>query len=222
MIMARTIYLSELKELKDNMLEMGDYVKTAIARTIESLKKDDLILAQEVINNDCLIDDKEKTIESLCLKLLLTQQPVASDMRKISSALKMITDIERIGDFAADVAEIVTRGGRTGTSYTVPFIDAMGVAVIKMVDESILAFTNDDLDLAKRVCAADDEVDDLFNGAKNALLDRIRKDDKFAERALDLMMVSKYLERIGDHATNIAEWVIYSVSGVHVSTEKGV
>lgn len=222
MIMARTIYLSELKELKDNMLEMGDYVKTAIARTIESLKKDDLILAQEVINNDCLIDDKEKTIESLCLKLLLTQQPVASDMRKISSALKMITDMERIGDFAADVAEIVTRGGRTGTSYTVPFIDAMGVAVIKMVDESILAFTNDDLDLAKRVCAADDEVDDLFNGAKNALLDRIRKDDKFAERALDLMMVSKYLERIGDHATNIAEWVIYSVSGVHVSTEKGV
>lgn len=220
--MARTIYLSELKELKDNMLEMGDYVKTAIARTIESLKKDDLILAQEVINNDCLIDDKEKTIESLCLKLLLTQQPVASDMRKISSALKMITDMERIGDFAADVAEIVTRGGRTGTSYTVPFIDAMGVAVIKMVDESILAFTNDDLDLAKRVCAADDEVDDLFNGAKNALLDRIRKDDKFAERALDLMMVSKYLERIGDHATNIAEWVIYSVSGVHVSTEKGV
>ncbi|MBQ8884812.1 MAG: phosphate signaling complex protein PhoU [Clostridia bacterium] len=219
--MARTVYLNALKELKEGILEMGEHIKTAIGRTINALKKDDLILAQAVINDDNVIDDKEKEIENLCLKLLLTQQPVASDMRKVSSALKMITDMERIGDFAADIAEIVTRGGRTGTSYTVPFIDAMSVAVIKMVDESILAFTDDNLELAQKVCRADDEVDELFNGAKEALLDCIRNDEKFAERALDLMMVSKYLERIGDHATNIAEWVIFSVSGVHVSTEKG-
>ena len=142
-------------------------------------------------------------------------------MRMISSALKMITDMERIGDFAADIAEIITKGGRTGTSYNIDFVDRMGEAVIRMVDSAVLSFTNTDLDLAKQVCKADDEVDGLFNGAKNALFDCIRKDEQFAERALDLMLVSKYLERIGDHATNIAEWVIFSITGVHVNTENG-
>ena len=209
----RTTYLSELKELKMNMLQMGSDIEDAIKNTMKALRTDDLIMAQEVINKDCIIDDAERTIENLCLKLLLTQQPVATDMRMISSALKMITDMERIGDFAADIAEIITKGGRTGTSYNIDFVDRMGEAVIRMVDSAVLSFTNTDLDLAKQVCKADDEVDGLFNGAKNALFDCIRKDEQFAERALDLMLVSKYLERIGDHATNIAEWVEYSITG---------
>lgn len=215
----RTSFLSELKELNGDMLRMGGYIEEAIRNTLVALENDDLILAQEVINKDCVIDDAERTIESLCLKLLLMQQPVATDMRMISAALKMITDMERIGDFAADIAEIITRGGRTGTSYNVEFIGKMGKAVIRMVDDAVLSFTKSDLSLAQKVCAADDEVDGLFNGTKNVLLDCIRSDEHFAERALDLMMVSKYLERIGDHATNIAEWVIFSITGVHKSTE---
>lgn len=217
----RTNYLSELKELKTDILQMGSYIEEAIKNTLTALKKDDLILAQEVINKDCVIDDAERTIENLCLKLFLTQQPVATDMRMISAALKMITDMERIGDFASDIAEIITKGGRSGTAYNIEFIDRMGDAAVRMVDSAVLAFTNSDLELAKKVCKADDEVDGLFNGAKNVLFDCIRKDEQFAERALDLMLVSKYLERIGDHATNIAEWVIYSITGVHVNTEKG-
>ena len=203
------------------MLQMGAYIEDAIKNTMTALVEDDLLLAQEVINKDCIIDDAERTIENLCLKLLLTQQPVATDMRMISSALKMITDMERIGDFAADIAEIVTKGGRTGTGYHIELIDRMGRAVIRMVDEAVLSFTNSDLELAKKVCKSDDEVDNLFNGAKNVLLDCIRNDEKLAERALDLMLVSKYLERIGDHATTIAEWVIFSITGVHVNTENG-
>ena len=217
--MMRTSFLSELKELKTDMLQMGAYIEEAIKNTMVALKRDDLIMAQEVINKDCIIDDAEKTIENLCLKLLLTQQPVATDMRMISSALKMITDMERIGDFAADIAEIITKGGRTGTSYNIDFVEKMGEAVIRMVDSAILSFTNSDLELDKKVCKLDDEVDSLFSGAKNMLLDCIRKDESLAERALDLMLVSKYLERIGDHATNIAEWVIFSITGVHVNTE---
>ena len=217
----RTTYLSELKELKADILQMGSYIEEAIKNTMQALEKDDLIMAQEVINKDCIIDDAERTIESLCLKLFLTQQPVAADMRMISAALKMITDMERIGDFAADIAEIITKGGRSGTAYNIPFVGRMGEAVIRMVDSAVLAFTNSDLELAKKVCKSDDEVDELFNGAKNALFECIRKDEQFAERALDLMLVSKYLERIGDHATNIAEWVIYSITGVHVNTENG-
>lgn len=217
----RTTFLSELKELKTDMLQMGAYIEDAIKNTMTALVEDDLLLAQEVINKDCIIDDAERTIENLCLKLLLTQQPVATDMRMISSALKMITDMERIGDFAADIAEIVTKGGRTGTGYHIELIDRMGRAVIRMVDEAVLSFTNSDLELAKKVSKSDDEVDNLFNGAKNVLLDCIRNDEKLAERALDLMLVSKYLERIGDHATNIAEWVIFSITGVHVNTENG-
>lgn len=219
-MIVRTNYLSELKELKINILQMGSYIEDAIKNTVEALEKDDLIMAQEVINRDCIIDDAERTIENLCLKLFLTQQPVAADMRMISSALKMITDMERIGDFAADIAEIVIRGGRTGTSYNVEFIGRMGDAVIRMVDGAVRSFTDADSELAEKVCRSDDEVDELFNGAKNVLLGCIRSDEKFAERALDLMMVSKYLERIGDHATNIAEWVIFSVTGVHVNTER--
>ncbi|MBQ8374813.1 MAG: phosphate signaling complex protein PhoU [Clostridia bacterium] len=218
----RTSYLSQLKELKEEILSMGEAIRHAIEDTLQALHTHNLILAQEVINRDAEIDEKEKRIENLCLHLFLTQQPVASDMRIVSSALKMITDMERIGDFAADIAEIVTKGGKTATSYNIPFIEKMGGAVVKMVDGAIRSFTDFDLEKAKAVCAADDEVDELFVGARDVLVGCIRQNENFAERALDLMMVSKYLERIGDHATNIAEWVIFSITGVHQNTEKGL
>ena len=198
---------------------MGAYIELAIKRATTALNTDDLLLAQEVINDDCTIDDAEREIENLCLKLLLTQQPVAKDMRRISAALKMITDMERIGDFAVDIAEIVVSGEKSKTSYPVELITRMGEVVIEMVDGAVLSFTDSDLELAKRVCKADDEVDTLFSGTRKELLNRLKEDEDFTERALDLMMVSKYLERIGDHATNIAEWVIFSITGVHQSTE---
>ena len=218
----RTSFLSDLKALKRNVLQMGAYIELAIKRATTALNTDDLLLAQEVINDDCTIDDAEREIENLCLKLLLTQQPVAKDMRRISAALKMITDMERIGDFAVDIAEIVVSGGKSKTAYPVELITRMGEAVIEMVDGAVLSFTDSDLELAKRVCKADDEVDALFSGTRKELLNRLKEDEDFTERALDLMMVSKYLERIGDHATNIAEWVIFSITGVHQSTEKKI
>jgi len=200
---------------------MSELVQTAIKNTVDALKKDDLTMAQEVIRSDGKIDERERSVENLCLKLLLTQQPVASDMRMVSSALKMITDLERIGDFAADISEIVINGGRTHTNYSIPFIEDMCAAVIEMVDGAVRSFAERDIALAKKVCLADDKVDDLFLGAKDLLVERIREKESFAERALDLMMVSKYLERIGDHATNLAEWVIFYLTGVHINTEKG-
>jgi len=217
----RKNYLNDLKELTQEMTEMSELVKTSIKNTVEALQKDDLLMAQEVINSDSKIDERERSIENLCLKLLLTQQPVASDMRMVSSALKMITDLERIGDFATDISEIVIKGGRTHTQYSIPFIEDMCTAVISMVDGAVRSFAERDISLAKQVCRADDKVDELFLGAKDLLVERIREKESFAERALDLMMVSKYLERIGDHATNLAEWVIFYLTGVHINTEGG-
>ena len=217
----RNKFDSQLEKLNLELITMGALCEDAISASVKGFLDDDDALCQKVVETEDEINRKERDIESICMKLLLEQQPVARDLRVISSALKMISDMERIGDFAADIAEIVTKGGRTGTGYHIELIDRMGRAVIRMVDEAVLSFTNSDLELAKKVCKSDDEVDNLFNGAKNVLLDCIRNDEKLAERALDLMLVSKYLERIGDHATNIAEWVIFSITGVHVNTENG-
>ena len=163
-----------------------------------------------------------------CAQMLKTNTRYVHDFAKrtltVTANARYMSTGKEVNDLrcvAADIAEIVTKGGRTGTGYHIELIDRMGRAVIRMVDEAVLSFTNSDLELAKKVCKSDDEVDNLFNGAKNVLLDCIRNDEKLAERALDLMLVSKYLERIGDHATNIAEWVIFSITGVHVNTENG-
>ncbi|MBQ8320584.1 MAG: phosphate signaling complex protein PhoU [Clostridia bacterium] len=216
----RTAYRGKLKTLNEELICMGEEITQAIRNTLKALKTHDPILAQEIVNKDQAIDDSEKRIETLCLHLLLTEQPVASDLRIISSALKLITDMERIGDFAADVAEIILHGGRSKTGYCISFISEMGEAVVEMVEGAVRSFVEEDAILARRVCDADDRVDDLFSGAREVLVGKIREDEEFAERALDLMMVSKYLERIGDHATNVAEWTIYAVTGVHENTEK--
>ena len=162
------------------------------------------------------IDQKERDIESLCLKLLLQQQPVARDLREISAALKMISDLERIGDQAADIAEMTSYvhlpGGKT--AFHVP---DMARAVINMVTDSVDSFVKRDLTLARKVCAADDRVDELFTQVRRELVEMISADAAYGEQGLDLLMVAKYLERIGDHATNVAEWVEYSITGNHPS-----
>lgn len=164
------------------------------------------------------LNKMERDIETLCLKLLLRQQPVAGDLRQISAALKMITDMERIGDQAEDIAEIIAfLNGRSGAECG--DIDKMAKAATKMVTNSIEAFVKRDVELAKEVIAQDDIVDDYFNRVKQDLIERISSDPSDGEFALDLLMIAKYFERIGDHATNIAEWVMFSVTGVHVQNE---
>jgi phosphate transport system protein len=160
------------------------------------------------------IDDSEKTIESICMKLLLHQQPVARDLRQISAALKMITDMERIGDQAADIAEIVQLANIRADEDTA-YVGDMARATIKMVTDSVDAYVSRDPVLAQCVIEYDDVVDDLFNKVKQSLITSIEDKQINGEYAIDLLMIAKYFERIGDHAVNIAEWVLFSITGVH-------
>lgn len=210
----RNRFDEQLFELDRKIIEMGAMCEDAISSAVKALTHADLKLAGEVVANGYTIDQMEREIESLCMKLLLHQQPVARDLRLISSALKMITDMERIGDQAEDIAEIVTYlGGRT--SADMGMIEEMAHETIGMVTSSVDAFVKKDTELAQAVIDRDDIVDDYFTKIKKSLIDHISKCPNDGEFALDLLMISKYFERIGDHATNIAEWVIYSVTGEH-------
>ena len=211
----RSRFDEQLQELNNLLIEMGAMVETAIATSITALMDQDAETARKAIAFDQEVDQKEKDIESLCLRLLLQQQPVARDLRLISSALKMITDMERIGDQAADIAEICLQ--LVGTPYIkkLEHIPLMAAATVKMVNDSIDAFVRRDVPLAESVIAYDDVVDGFFNDVKRDLIDMITQDSKNGEQAIDLMMIAKYLERIGDHATNIAEWVLFSITGKH-------
>ena len=193
---------------------MGALCEEVIALASQSLTEGNTALAAKVSPLDAEIDRKEREIESLCLKLLLQQQPVAKDLRQISAALKMITDMERIGDQAEDIAEIVRFLGGRGAENS-DLLRDMARSTIKMVTESVDAYVKGDITLAGQVIAEDDVVDDYFARVKRALIERIAKDPSDGEFALDLLMIAKYFERIGDHATNIAEWVIFSVTGEH-------
>ena len=195
---------------------MGSLCEEVIALASRALTEGDRELAAKVAPLDEEIDQKERAIESLCLKLLLQQQPVARDLREISSALKMISDLERIGDQAADIAEL-TRFVRLPDGPGRQRIEEMSKAVIRMVTDSVDSFVKRDLELAREVCREDDQVDDLFNQVKKELIGLIAADADSGELWLDLIMVAKYLERIGDHATNVAEWVEYSITGNHPS-----
>ena len=186
----------------------------AIATASKALTDGNIELASKVKVNGHVIDQMERDIESRCMKLLLHQQPVAKDLRLISAALKMITDMERIGDQAEDIADIVTfLNGHT--MEDMELIDEMARETIKMVTDSVEAFVKKDVELAKKVIAQDDIVDDYFSKVKCGIISLITENSADGEFALDLLMISKYFERIGDHATNIAEWVIYSVTGMH-------
>ena len=210
----RNRFDEQLYELNREIIEMGAMCEEAIASAAKALSTGNMELAAKVRANGAAIDQMERDIEGRCMKLLLHQQPVARDLRQISAALKMITDMERIGDQAEDIAEIITfLNGRTMNG--IEHIEDMARETIKMVTESVDAFVKKDVALAEQVIAHDDVVDTLFSEVKCAIIKLIAETPVDGEFALDLLMISKYFERIGDHATNIAEWVIYSVTGKH-------
>lgn len=214
----RDRFTEQLKSLHKGLIEMGEQCESVITMATDALINNNKAGAESVSVLDTDIDHQERDIESLCLKLLLQQQPVASDLRQISAALKMITDIERIGDQAADIAELVKYiDGDPIINMTK--IGDMAKHVIYMVTESVNAYVKKDVTLAQNIIKYDDEVDDLFNEMKNEIIDIIAKKNDDAEKAVDLLMIAKYLERIGDHATNIAEWAVFSATGVHKSDE---
>ncbi len=213
--MIRSRFDHQMQVLNNDLIEMGALIEAAIASSIKALKEQDIDLARQVVQDDAVINRKERDIESLCLRLLLQQQPVARDLRLISAALKMITDMERIGDQAADIAEISVFLSEQPHIAEMNDIPRMGEATAKMVTQAIDAFVEKNLDLALSVIAYDDVVDDLFNQIKLELIELIRDNHDAAQQALDLMMITKYLERIGDHAVNVAEWVVFSITGQH-------
>ncbi len=208
----RDVYNEQLRMLHQNMTEMGAQCESAVSLAVQAVTLGSEELAARVFEVDAGIDKMERDIESLCLKLLLKQQPVASDLRDISSALKMISDLERIGDQASDIADLYryTSGAVDKTSAD---LREMAQESVKMVNESIDAFVRRDLVMAREVIAYDDVVDRWFERIKTDLIAAISADNTKGEYYLDLLMVAKYLERIGDHATNIAEWVEYSILG---------
>jgi len=207
----------QLEQLNDMLLDMGAHIEKAIAMAKQALLERDIELAKKVSKLEDDIDQKEKDIEGLCMKLLLQQQPVARDLRLISAALKILTDMERIGDQASDIAEIVAESTPV---LTQPQFAEMADAVIKMVMQSVEAFVKKDLQMAKDVIKYDDVVDGLFESVKVELIELIRADATSGEQALDLLMVAKYFERIGDHAVNIAKWARYSIAGRKKSEPK--
>jgi phosphate transport system protein len=209
----RSRFDEQLELLNAEMIRMGAMCEEVIALASSALVKGDTETAARIAPLDKEIDQKERDIENLCMKLILQQQPVARDLRQISAALKMITDMERIGDQAEDIAEIITfLNGRTAEEHSQ--IREMAKAAIKMVTDSVDAYVKHDTELAEQVIAYDDVVDEYFDSVKTNLIGIIAENPTDGEYALDLLMIAKYFERIGDHATNIAEWVLYSVTGV--------
>ena len=210
----RSRFDEQLTTLNKELIEMGALCEEAIADAAKALTTADEKTAAKVEPLEAEINQKERDIESLCLKMLLQQQPVARDLRQISAALKMITDLERIGDQASDIAEIITFIDKKAGVDCEP-ICLMAEATIRMVTESIDAFIKRDVGIAQQAIAHDDTVDDYFLKVKRSLINMIAQRPADGEHALDLLMIAKYFERIGDHAVNIAEWVIFSVTGVH-------
>ena len=214
----RERFEQQLQLLNQALTKMGSLCEQIITLAAQALTDWDENLAKKVAEVDSEIDKMERSIEGTCLRLLLQQQPVATDLRVISAALKMITDMERIGDQAEDIAEIITflKGRAAAESVQ---IREMARETITMVTGSVDAYVRQDLELAQAVLNHDDIVDAYFDRVKKNLIDMIAKNPEGGEFALDLLMIAKYFERIGDHATNIAEWVVFSVTGVHKDLE---
>lgn len=210
----RNRFDKQLEQLNIELITMGALCEEAINNAIDALWTEEETYVEKVHTTEDNINHQERAIEAMCMKLLLHQQPVARDLRTISSALKMISDMERIGDQAEDIADITMhlRGANIKQST---HLKDMTAAAVKMVNQSIEAFVQKDLGLAYQVMQYDDVVDDLFNRIKEELIDLIRQDPANGAYCIDLLMIIKYLERIGDHAVNIAEWVEYSITGTH-------
>ena len=208
----RNRFERQLLELNNELIQMGSMIERAIEMGISALVRQDVEKAKKAIAYDEEIDEQEKTVESLCMKLLLQQQPVAKDLRLISAALKMITDMERIGDHAADISEITIMLSKEPYVLNLDDIKKMASETVIMLIRSIEAYVEKDMNKAQEVIRHDDIVDDLFDKNKADIIELIRHDPEKGEQAADMLMVAKYFERIGDHATNIAEWVIFALN----------
>ena len=212
----RNRFDSQLEALNRGIIEMGALVEDSLKASIDALLAFDRETAKKIVVGDKEIDQKMKEIETLCLRLLLSQQPVARDLRLISASLKMVGDLERIGDQAADIAEIVAGcTDQDGAPLKLAAIPPMGIDVLKMLAQSIDAFVRKDLKLAQIVIDSDDDVDFLFRSAKRELVKTIRNTESDAECIINSIMIAKYLERIGDHALNVARWAIFAETGTH-------
>lgn len=211
----RNRFDEQLHTLNHELLEMGALIERAIRSATDALVNQDVEAALQAIAADKDVDQSERDIESLCLKLLLQQQPVARDLRLISSALKMITDMERIGDQAADIAELVIYLSKDPYIKELEHLPQMAENAIRMVTGALDAYVRKDVKLAQEVMDMDDAIDALFVTVKDELIEQIRRDASAGSQAIDLLMIAKYYERIGDHAQNIAEWVEYALTGRH-------
>ena len=212
----RSKFDEQLALLNRDLTKMGSLCEEALALAAKALANADGQTAAKIAPIDSEIDQMERTIESLCLKLLLQQQPVARDLRQISAALKMITDMERIGDQTSDIAEIIISSKWEKMDENLDKLTAMATGVSKMVRNSVTAYVEKDLELARTVMNDDDEIDDYFDEIRDQIIQLIREGDgRDGRKLFDFIMVTKYLERIGDHATNIAEWVEFAITGVH-------
>ena len=207
----RSRFDEQLSELNKEMIDMGRMIVQSIAMAIEALTDKDDILAKRIMERDAQVDHAQKKIENICFNLLIQQQPVARDLRTVTAAMKMVTDMERIGDHAADISEMTILMGKESPIDKFQHINKMASETVIMLNHSIEAYVERNKEKAKEVIEHDNVVDQLFDEVKKDIINLIQKDSGDGEEALDLLMVAKYFERIGDHATNIAEWVIYSL-----------
>lgn len=207
----RSRFDEQLRELNKEMIDMGRMIVHSIAMAIEALTDKDDILAKRIMEGDDQVDHAQKKIENICFNLLIQQQPVATDLRTVTAAMKMVTDMERIGDHAADISEMTILMGKESPIDKFQHINKMASETVIMLNHSIEAYVERNKEKAKEVIEHDDVVDQLFDEVKKDIINLIQKGSGDGEEALDLLMVAKYFERIGDHATNIAEWVIYSL-----------
>ena len=207
----RSKFDEQLAELNQEMIQMGVMIEKSIAKAVEALVKGNKELARTIMEEDELVDRAQKRIEGICFNLLIQQQPVARDLRTITAAMKMVTDMERIGDHAADISEISIFMGKERTPESFAHINKMATETVMMLNQSIEAYVERNEEKAQAVIEHDDIVDQLFEASKKDIIQLILKKPKDGEEATDLLMVAKYFERIGDHATNIAEWVIFSL-----------
>ncbi len=212
--MARNNYDMQLKELKNQMMLLGSMIEDAISGAVDSLVSQNAERAGEIVRGDDKVDAQVRLVEQLCYNLLLRQQPVAADLREVSAALKMLTDMERIGDHAEDISELTILMAGSLYPEEIRFVEEMAKEAMAMLIDSIDAYVEKDVEKARDVISRDDVVDGLFDEVKVSISELIKTGASDALQALDILMVAKYFERIGDHATNIAEWVLFSKTGV--------
>lgn len=210
---ARLSFEHELQLLQENLNEMGSLIEVAIEKTLQAFETQDEAAAKEIIQGDRNVNDIEKTIESRCLSLILKQQPVARDLRIVTAALKVVTDMERIGDHAADIAELIIRERKAPIYNLVKHIPEMGRAAKEMVHDAVTAFTSLNIEEARKIEVRDDIVDALFDKVKEEVATLLRTSNEHVDQCVDILMIAKYLERIGDHAVNICEWTEFNETG---------